>query len=56
MVWWIHLPCDLSQGIAVPGTFRGLRVWGIEEMTLVTLASLFIGSGKDTVFESAVRI
>lgn len=31
-------------------------VWGIEEMTLVTLTSLSCGSGKDTVFESAVRI
>lgn len=54
LVWWIHLSCELSQGTAVPGTLRGLLVvnsiWGIEEMTLLTLASLFCGSGKASVW------
>lgn len=52
LVWWLHLFCELSRAIALPGilgTPCGC-LWWVEEMSLVTFASLFYGSVKDVMF------
>lgn len=60
LVWWLHLPCELSRVIAFPGLLGTPCcdcLWWVEEMSLVTFASLFYGSVKDVAFnKSAVRI
>lgn len=60
MDWWIVFPVNLAGGIALPEALWRLlvviSVWWVEEIPLVTFASLFSGSVKDVVFESALRI